>query len=289
MMNMVTTERTIIETRIAYHMTAAVNNLLAVGACLNEAKEKNIVPHGEWEAWVEAHTGMSCRTAQRYMQAAAEIPETSIAAKLPISKIGEILRLPEPEREQVAQRAYDESMTVKQLRAEVARLTRDVEVEREKNDAAGEDQAELIAARGEIDRYGRMIVDLQRENADLRGRKPEGISEEAQRQIDSLTADVEASNEYAAEQARLRQEAQKELLDLRMAKSTADADQSDSIEDCIEDIRDFLGAVTWVMHSKAIGREDRRYDKLLEHVRMVKRWAEEAESKLTADVVYVEM
>ena len=58
-----------------------------------EAKERELVPHGQWEAWVRQHTGMSERTAQRLMATAREVPEGSVLATLPISQVQAILAL----------------------------------------------------------------------------------------------------------------------------------------------------------------------------------------------------
>lgn len=61
-----------IERRISFHIQGAYANILEVGRCLIEAKESGLVPHGEWEAWVERTAGMSDRSAQRIMRAARE-------------------------------------------------------------------------------------------------------------------------------------------------------------------------------------------------------------------------
>ena len=49
------------------------------GIALTEAKQ--VVPHGEWAAWVKANCGFSLRTAQKYMEVAAKWD--SLAAKAP--------------------------------------------------------------------------------------------------------------------------------------------------------------------------------------------------------------
>ncbi len=38
-----------IEVRIATHFQHAADELLGVGLCLIEAKERELVPHGQWE------------------------------------------------------------------------------------------------------------------------------------------------------------------------------------------------------------------------------------------------
>ena len=80
-MNEITTLQNI-ERRISHHMQGAYSNILEVGRCLIEAKESGLVPHGQWEAWVNRVAGMSERSAQRLMQAAREVSPESAMAKL---------------------------------------------------------------------------------------------------------------------------------------------------------------------------------------------------------------
>ena len=57
-------------------ISSAILNSMAAG----------VVPHGEWETWVERTTGLSARNAQRCMQAATEIKDGSAMARLEMSK-----------------------------------------------------------------------------------------------------------------------------------------------------------------------------------------------------------
>ena len=82
-----------IETRIAIHISETRRNFLEVGICLNEAKDRGLVPHGEWEGWVKQNTGLSERNAQRLMKAAREVPAGSTLARLDLGKVMEILTL----------------------------------------------------------------------------------------------------------------------------------------------------------------------------------------------------
>ena len=52
-----------IEVHIEAHRDAAAGNLLEVGRWLNAAKDENVVPHGEWTAWVAEHAALGERTA----------------------------------------------------------------------------------------------------------------------------------------------------------------------------------------------------------------------------------
>ena len=57
-----------IEVRIQMHFREATMNLVDVGRCLCEAKDRGLVPHGQWESWVEYQTGMKIQKAQRLMR-----------------------------------------------------------------------------------------------------------------------------------------------------------------------------------------------------------------------------
>lgn len=102
-------------------MTGIYHNLLGVGRCLVLARP--LIGWGDWEGWVRENTGMSVRSAQRLMRAARETKAGSAMERLSINKIQMLLALPEEKREEVAEKAAEESLTEKQLRAEINALT----------------------------------------------------------------------------------------------------------------------------------------------------------------------
>ena len=59
-----------IETRMAVAWENVARNYLEVGRLLCEAKDRKLVPHGKWEAWVAENAHMSERQAQKLMQMA---------------------------------------------------------------------------------------------------------------------------------------------------------------------------------------------------------------------------
>lgn len=65
------------------HARSAMQHALTAGRLLVQAKR--LIPHGEWQQWVEAHCTIAIRTASAYMRLVTKI-ET----------------LPEPERQRVA-------------------------------------------------------------------------------------------------------------------------------------------------------------------------------------------
>lgn len=116
-----------IEVHIEAHRDAAAGNLLEVGRWLNAAKDENVVPHGEWTAWVAEHAALGERTAQLWMQAARELPEGSSLAALGTAKLRSLMALPAGEREEFAEKIGADKLTSREVDAQVkaARAERD--------------------------------------------------------------------------------------------------------------------------------------------------------------------
>lgn len=182
-----------IERRIAVHLQETYHNFLEVGRCLCRAKDEKLVPHGEWEDWVRKHAGMSERQAQKLMQAARNVNPDSTLGQLPISQIQVLLALPESEREPMAERVQEESMSLRELQAEVQKYKDAAE-----RATSGEEDANRRAALAEkraksrldealkaADTVERLRTELAAEKLKA-GAAPEGVSPEAQAHIDEL-------------------------------------------------------------------------------------------------------
>ena len=220
----------VIEARIAEHMNGIAYNLLQVGRCLVEAKDARLVPHGSWEQWVRAHTGMSEERAQRLMRAARNAPEGSALARLPVSKILALLPLPADQREAEAAAAEQSGATVEQLRARVDELQRSLDsatrqattmMDLKNRMAEAKEDAEQRekSAKAQIKALKQMLDEAQ-DAANTRG----GISPEAQAEIDRLKGELADAQEYAAQQAELRQQAQQEMLNAQIMRGADDHD-----------------------------------------------------------------
>lgn len=199
----ISTELAIIEYKIRQHINGAGMHLLGIGRCLNEAKASGLVPHGAWEGWVLKNTGLSLRQAQRYMEAAREVPEGSVMAQLPFTKIQACLQLPSgEERETMARRAIDEGMGLRELQSEVKRQRQATADALQRAERAERDQEETER---------RLRAELEQ----VQQTRLTEITPQAQAEIDRLraeVADLEAENER---QADLRHEAQQQLLNLK--------------------------------------------------------------------------
>ncbi len=264
-----------IEVRIATHFQHAADELLGVGLCLIEAKERELVPHGQWEAWVRQHTGMSERTAQRLMATAREVPEGSVLATLPISQVQAILALPEPEREAMAQQAKDDGLSVRKLNemitAKQAAEQRAQELSKQLDTAKRDAQA-YLEAKQSLERTERNYLDqlnlrrmdldrLEKALADANSQKAKAVETPpaVQAAIDQLTEKLaaaqramQAQEARLMEQAEKRQEAQNALMALRRQVAhgdvTGEPTESLTLEGLAEATRSFLGKVGTLPH-----------------------------------------
>lgn len=292
-MNEMTTLATI-EYRITYHLQGAYANILEVGRALCEAKDANLVPHGEWEEWLRRTAGMSERSAQRLMQAAREVNPESAMAKLPISKIQAILALPEPEREAVAEKAVAENMSLRKLQNEVEglrKVKRAAEAEAvQANRRAENARLDANQAKETMQRYKRDLDIMDAERKVLREQLREakaapatGISDEAQAEIDRLSAQLSDAEQMAEYQANARQQAQRELQELKSRAARGDAAP---VEDLTADsvgqaVRTFICAVGYLPHSDRLtGMRYQDRQQVQAFARMVAKWAADVQHAL---------
>ena len=112
------------EARITLYKEQIGTGYIGIGKTLAEAKESGMIPHGQWEAWVEQTTGLNIRQAQRCMQAAAEIKDGSALARLEMSKALMLLSsgLEEAQREEIAEKAAEEGASVRKLQEEIKQM-----------------------------------------------------------------------------------------------------------------------------------------------------------------------
>ena len=109
------------EARIHLYKEQIGTGYIGIGRTLLEAKEAKVVPHGQWESWVTETTGLTPRQAQRCMQAATEIKDGTMMARLEMSKALLLLSsgLDAEQQEEIAGRAVEEGATVKDLREQL--------------------------------------------------------------------------------------------------------------------------------------------------------------------------
>ena len=250
------------EARIYVYKAQINTGFIGIGRTLNEAKEAKVVPHGQWETWVTTVTGMGLQYAQRCMRAAKEIKDGSALARLDMTKALMLLSsgLNEDTQEELAEKAAEESTTVKELRAEI---------ERQKADLAVFERAAMAAEEkaGQANNRAASLADRERKTKQdakeaerragewqevaertrmkleaLQAEAGKGISTEAQAIIDGLRADLQAAEkreERRAEQLEtLRREHTQRAMDDARSLSTS----SLSGFDLAATVRAFIGS-----------------------------------------------
>lgn len=277
-------ELTMLEDRIHAHLNCAYTQIVEVGRCLNEAKERKLVPHGEWTGWLNEVAGMNERQAQQWMRIAREVPEGSVLASLEYSKIRAIMALPDPEeREQIAQEAKDNDLTVRDLERQIRTLqaqkdaairgAKDMDAQyKQLKAAAGQDVKRL---QDEIDRLNSLPKDT-------------GISAEAQAEIDRLTGKLHDAETFAKIQSEKRQQAQRQLIDLQ--KQVQEGGSTVSAfggEEMLAAARAFISAAGAVPHMGAefCGMDPAQRRAFEQAAEMVEAWCRGAREALNTIVV----
>ena len=199
------------EARIHLYKEQIGIGYIGIGRTLNEAKESGLVPAGQWEAWMVDVTGLTVRQAQRCMQAAREIKDGSAMARLEMSKAMRLLSsgLDEDQREELAAKASQDELTVKELEAEIRKLKTgfDQAVDQAKQ---WEERAREAFAEGQksAERSANVEDNLRVIEAEEKARKKIAMLDEArQAAIDQAQALRKEKNELALRQDELRQRA----------------------------------------------------------------------------------
>lgn len=229
------------EARIYLYKEQIGVGYIGIGRTLIEAKEADVVPHGEWEAWVTRTTGLNPRQAQRCMQAAREIKDGSALARLEMSKALLVLSsgLDQETQEQIAQQAADEGATVKELRQQIEQQKQDLAFTRhaaaEETRKVTEAKLEALEAKEAAQGMESALREVSEENERLRGQL-QGVQEyvadqrtqaadaarletaaAARQEIEDLRADLEAAEareeKRADELEQLRREHQQRAMD----------------------------------------------------------------------------
>lgn len=251
------------EARIYVYKAQINTGFIGIGRTLNEAKEAKVVPHGQWETWVTTVTGMGLQYAQRCMRAAKEIKDGSALARLDMTKALMLLSsgLDEGTQEELAERAADESATVKELRAEIERQKADLAVfERaataaEERASMADNRAASLADREEKARTEMEIAQTRAEASlevaqqmreELKTLKAtatgSGISKEAQAIIDDLRADLQAAEKREERRAEQLETLRREHTQRAMEDARSLSTSSLSGFDLAATVRAFIGS-----------------------------------------------
>lgn len=198
-----------IECRMERCRDTAAESIVEIGRLLNAAKDENVVPHGEWTAWVSTHAGMNERTAQRVMRIARELPEGSPLATLGIAKLSSLLTLPAGEREAAAAEMDAEHLTTREVdeRVRAIRAQRDEALR-----LVGEQKKKQQEQQAEVDRLSGLLESAnigQKRTSKLLG-EAEGRADDWRRETEALRRETEKLRQEAdGLRARMRESAER--------------------------------------------------------------------------------
>ena len=300
-----TLERVTTEARI---LRMSINiNMFHLARVLVEAKD--VVPHGEWLAWIRENADVSEKTAEDMMAAYRRFKDRPELQKLAPSKTFKLLALPAGTEDAFMEQHDVENMTVRQIveavkkaRAEEQEKARQsIEQERALREAA-EAQARALASRpaevpeevaealaqaqeqakeqeGAAQHFANMARDLGNENAALKRERTAWEKERADMEADSdrLAADYDAL--------------QRKYSELKSAQKRGDGDRPQTDELTLDvftaAVRDFTGLCACMPYMSAVfadmdEKQRRGYDVQL---RAIEGWAEGARRALNSYIL----
>lgn len=199
------------EARIQLYKEQAITGYIGIGRTLNEAKAAGVVPHGEWEAWVERTTGLNIRQAQRCMKAASEIRDGSFLGQIDMSKAMLLLSsgLENEQQEALAEQAVKEDSSVRELREQIRKLKLEKVAEAGAN---AEIRTALKAAESERDQLkGQMAAAVQAVREDAERQATEAYERGTKDQSRMNTAALQAANNAIDRYEKQNRELQEQL------------------------------------------------------------------------------
>ena len=207
--------------------------ILTIGQCLIEAKE--LLPHGEWKAWLEERVEFSERSAQRFMRLAREWTNPTALSDLGATKVLTLLALPPEEREQFMEDHNVIDMSTRQLeqaikerdeaKAAAQRAEADMRTAEQARAKMAEDMGMLNASLASAqDAREQAMQDVARLEAELADLKAQPVDVAVETVVDQAAIEKARAEAVAGMQAKLdkarekqkkaeaqRQEAQNQL------------------------------------------------------------------------------
>lgn len=232
------TEQLTAEANTLYHQAERLAGMSAMmlaetGRRLIEVKSR--IPHGEFGKWCEDNLEFSYRKAARTMQLAEKMDdENSLFSKMPtlanigISRVWALLAAPEEVAAEVVENNDVESMKVRELQDELARVKAEKETAERK----------ATTLEGNNDSIRKELASMQRELAESVTEKEfNEMQAAAQAQKEDLTKELnEAKAESGAIQAKL-DKAKEDLKKLKAKQKELEAAKDEEVQKSIEAVR----------------------------------------------------
>lgn len=275
-------------------------NLLQFGRVLTEAKP--LVPHGQFEAWVESSFRMSQKSAQRYMAAWKRFGNQKQFQNVQFSNLQKMLALPEGAEAQFAAENDLESMTAREVEKAVQKVRDEskdalhkehsarLDAERKLKDAEARANSVPDHVKDELDEKDATIARYRDEVRQL-SEKAETADREKNAALSELgeaKQDLREAEEMMQENQREYNRLQTELLNAQSTIARGDADREVSDQLTVEDfsvaVRSFLGSTAQMPYMGGTfsqvsdQREIRQWDELLQ---AVEDWAVRARKALS--------
>ena len=229
------TEQLTAEVNVRYHQAeglASMSAMMLADAGRRLIEIKGRIPHGQFETWCADNLEFSKSKAEKMMKLAERVAdENSLFSKtetftdIGISRVWALLAAPEEVAAEVIETNDVESMTVRELKAELARVKEEKE--------AAERKAEMIDHNND---------DIRKELASMQRKLSETVSEEefaemqaaAQAQKEDLTKELsEAKAEAADIQAKL-DKAKEDLKKQKAKQKDLEAARDEEVKKAIE-------------------------------------------------------
>lgn len=229
------TEQLTAEVNVRYHQAeglASMSAMMLADAGRRLIEIKGRIPHGQFETWCADNLEFSKSKAEKMMKLAERVAdENSLFSKtetftdIGISRVWALLAAPEEVAAEVIETNDIESMTVRELKAELARVKEEKE--------AAERKAEMIDHNND---------DIRKELASMQRKLSETVSEEefaemqaaAQAQKEDLTKELsEAKAEAADIQAKL-DKAKEDLKKQKAKQKDLEAARDEEVKKAIE-------------------------------------------------------
>lgn len=189
---------------------STVGNLMQLGRVFTEAKK--LVPRGEWGSWLRENSGMSERRAQKLMQAYGRFGNDERMKALDVTKVFDLLLLPQGTEEKFLENNDVEKMTSREIESAVQKAREEERAKaRESMEAMRESNLnELAKARESYEksmqiRMDEILVEKEAENQETIRRQEEQLSalreemREHQQAAEELKKKLGAAEEAAKE------------------------------------------------------------------------------------------
>jgi len=232
------TEQLTAEVNVRYHQAeglASMSAMMLADAGRRLIEIKGRIPHGQFETWCADNLEFSKSKAEKMMKLAERVAdENSLFSKtetftdIGISRVWALLAAPEEVAAEVIETNDVESMTVRELKAELARVKEEKE--------AAERKAEMIDHNND---------DIRKELASMQRKLSETVTEEefnemqaaAQAQKEDLTKELsEAKAEAADIQAKL-DKAKEDLNKQKAKQKDLEAAKDEEVQKSIEEAK----------------------------------------------------